>query len=340
MVITLMLALASAFVLSLTFVPAMVALLIRGRVSEREVARDPQAFKNAYEPQLKRAIRHPIPFIAAGAAVFGAAVFVFFSLGRVFIADAGRDQFQSFIRTDSVNFDRAVRQTRSPDRTSDHDFAGSRPRLFQSPEPRVWRRIHAAQRIGHYVILKPKSECRKACARRTTCWRASRRFMAPIVGNGYDITQPIQMRFNELIGGVRSDVAVAVYGDDLETMGATAKRIAGVMAKVPGVADLRVAQTEGFPTFDIKYQSRCDRALRPHPCSTCRYGRCGAWRPPRRTSISMATGDLRLSVRVPSAQRDDLEILGTLPVMLPGANGALPKSVPLRQLVSFGFSEA
>jgi cobalt-zinc-cadmium resistance protein CzcA len=75
---------------------------------------------------------------------------------------------------------------------------------------------------------------------------------APIVGNYYEMSQPIQMRFNELLSGARSDVAVAIYGDDLDQMAATAKRISVVLAKVRGVADLRIAQTQGFPSYDIK----------------------------------------------------------------------------------------
>jgi cobalt-zinc-cadmium resistance protein CzcA len=190
----------------------------------------------------------------------------------------------------------------------------------------------------NYVILKPKSEWPEGVRTKDDVLERIQKVMAPIVGNGYDITQPIQMRFNELIGGVRSDVAVAVYGDDLETMGATAKRIAGVMAKVPGVADLRVAQTAGFPTFDIKFNRD---AIARYGLTMQQVADTVAAALGGRPAGLLFDGDRRFEivVRVPSAQRNDLEILGTLPVMLPSANGALPKSVPLRQLVSFGFSE-
>jgi cobalt-zinc-cadmium resistance protein CzcA len=72
-----------------------------------------------------------------------------------------------------------------------------------------------------------------------------------LVGNNYDVTQPIEMRFNELIGGVRSDVAVKIYGEDLDQLAASAQRVAAVLRKTPGASDVRVAQTTGFPTFDI-----------------------------------------------------------------------------------------
>jgi len=161
---------------------------------------------------------------------------------------------------------------------------------------------------------------------------------APVVGNWYDITQPIQMRFNELIGGVRSDVAVAIYGDDLDQMSASANRIAGVLAKVRGVADLRVAQTQGFPTFDVKFNRDA-------------IGRYGLTMEDVADTVSAALGgrpagllfdgDRRyeIVVRVPNAQRNDLEELGALPIMLPTEKDAVRRSVPLRQLASFGFSE-
>ena len=74
-----------------------------------------------------------------------------------------------------------------------------------------------------------------------------------LVGNNYDVTQPIEMRFNELIGGVRSDVAVKIYGEDLDQLAASAQRVASVLRKTPGSSDVRVAQTTGFPTFDISF---------------------------------------------------------------------------------------
>ena len=77
---------------------------------------------------------------------------------------------------------------------------------------------------------------------------------APLVGDSFEVTQPIEMRFNEMIAGVRSDAgAVGIYGDDLALMARTARQIGAVIAKIPGAADLRVAQTDGFPSFDIRF---------------------------------------------------------------------------------------
>jgi len=161
---------------------------------------------------------------------------------------------------------------------------------------------------------------------------------APIVGNGYDVTQPIQMRFNELIGGVRSDVAVKIYGDNLNQMAATARRIEAVLARIPGTADLRVAQTKGFPTFDIRFDrdaiarvgltvqevaDTAEAALSGHPAGL------------------LFSGDKRFQivVRAPEIDRNDPDAIGALPVLLPPGPDGSSRTVPLRQLASFKLSE-
>src|SRR3546814_16387610 len=74
-----------------------------------------------------------------------------------------------------------------------------------------------------------------------------------LVGNSYEFTQPIEMRFNELISGVRGDVAIKLYGDDLDQMTSTATEIGNVLRSIDGSADVRVEQTGGFPTLDFQF---------------------------------------------------------------------------------------
>jgi cobalt-zinc-cadmium resistance protein CzcA len=337
MVITLMLALASAFVLSLTFVPALVALLITGRVSEREVGFI-RVTKHFYAPLLNTVLEHPIPFIAGGLTVFAASMVVFLSLGRVFMPTLDETNFNlSSVRIPSTSIEQSVKLDLPleraimtlPEVNLVYSKAGTAS-LAADPMP--------PNASDNYVILKPKSEWPQGVTIKDDVLKRIEQVTAPVVGNFYDITQPIQMRFNELIGGVRSDVAVAVYGDDLELMGATAKRIAAVLGRVPGVADLRVAQTEGFPTFDIKF----DRdAIARYGLSMADVADTVSAALGGRGAGLLFDGDRRyeIVVRVPNLQRNDLEALGAMPVMLPGGEGMPRKAVPLRQLAAFGFSE-
>ncbi|MEQ1783874.1 MAG: efflux RND transporter permease subunit, partial [Hyphomonadaceae bacterium] len=154
----------------------------------------------------------------------------------------------------------------------------------------------------------------------------------------YDVTQPIEMRFNELIGGVRSDVAVKVYGDDLGKMNATAQQIAALLKRVPGAADVRVAQTGGFPTFDIRF----DRdAIARYGLSMQEVADTVSTALGGRPAGQLFEGDRRFDivVRLPNAQRNDLDALGALPVMLPAVDGQPRGSVPLRQLATFRFTD-
>ena len=337
MVITLLLALVSAFVLSLTFVPAMVALVIGGRVSETEVAFIRGA-KRIYQPLLRQAVGGPFPFIAGGVAVLGAAVLVFFSLGRVFMPTLDETNFNlSSVRIPSTSIEQSVKL----------DLPLERAILALPEVSLVFSKAGTASLAAdamppnasdNYVMLKPKSQWPAGVRTKDDVLKRIVQVTAPVVGNGYDITQPIQMRFNELIGGVRSDVAVAIYGDDLDQMSGTAKQVETMLSKVAGVADLRVAQTEGFPIFDMKFDrdSIARFGLTMADVADTVEAALGG-----RPAGLLFDGDRRFEivVRVPDAQRNDLEALAALPVMLPETSGKPRRSIPLQQLVNFRFTE-
>ena len=337
MVITLMLALASAFVLSLTFVPAMVALLVRGRVSEVEVPFIARS-KVIYEPWLRRAVDRPWPFIGAGLAVFAAALITFVFVGREFMPTLDEQNLNlSSVRIPSTSIDQSVaidlpleRAVMSlPEVTTVYSKAGTAS-LAADPMP--------PNASDNYIILKPKKDWPAGVTTKAEVIKRIQEKTAPLVGNGYDVTQPIEMRFNELIGGVRSDVAVKVYGDNLDKLSASAQQIAAVLGKVRGAADVRVAQTQGFPTFDIRF----DRdAIARYGLSMQDVADTVSTALGGRPAGQIFEGDRRFDVvvRLPTAQRNDLDTLGALPVMLPPGEGRPRASVPLRQLASFRFTE-
>jgi cobalt-zinc-cadmium resistance protein CzcA len=338
MVITLMLALASAFLLSVTFVPAMAAILFRGKVAEREVA-SIRVAKRLYSPALAIALAHPWSVVAAALATFGVAVVVFSSLGRVFIPTL-----------DEINIDLAsVRiPSISMDQSKDIDFKVERALLTLPEVDLVFSKAGTANLVfdamppnnsDNYVILKPKDQWPPGVRTKEDVQKLIGQVTEPIIGNFYEMTQPIQMRFNELLSGARSEVAVAIYGDDLDQMGTTAKRIARVLAKIPGVADLRIAQTRGFPSLDVQFdRARIARyGLTMEDVADTVAAALGG-----RPAGQLFNGDRRyqIVVRVPDFQRNDLGALGALPVLLPGANTGSHRSyVPLRELARFSFSE-
>jgi len=337
MVITLMLALASAFVLSLTFVPAMVAVMLRKKVAETEV-RVIVATKERYRPWLEHAVARPMPFIGAGIATVAVATVAFTFVGREFMPTLDELNLNlSSVRIPSTSIDQSVaidlpleRAVLSlPEVQTVYSKAGTAS-LAADPMP--------PNASDNYIILKPKSEWPEGVTTKEQVIERIREKTAPMVGNNYDVTQPIEMRFNELIGGVRSDVAVKLYGENLDDLAATAQRIAAVLKKTPGATDVRVPLTSGFPTFDIVF----DRA------AIARYGltvkevadtisTAMAGRP----AGQIFDGDRRFDIviRLPGEQRENLDVLGALPVMLPLSEGQARASVPLRQLVQFWFTQ-
>ncbi len=343
MVITLMLALASAFALSLTFVPAMVALLLSGHVNEEEVKFIRKA-KELYEPWLHRAIARPWPFIGTAVGVFVLALLVFLTIGREFMPTLDEQNLNlSSVRIPSTSIDQSLaidlpleRNVLSlPEVKTVYSKAGTAS-LAADPMP--------PNASDNYIILKPKDEWPAGVTTKDQVIDRIRAKTEHMIGNNYDVTQPIEMRFNELIGGVRSDVAVKLYGENLTQLNVTAQRIAAVLQKVPGAADVRVAQTRGFPTFDIRFDrdaiSRYGLTMKD-VADTVSIALGG------REAGQIFEGDRRFDVvvRLPSAQRSDMDALGAIPVMLPspaflpGIEGTPQMSVPLRRLVNFRFSE-
>ena len=337
MVITLMLALASAFVLSLTFVPAMVAVLLKGRVAETEV-RVITASKSRYLPLLRGAIQRPLPYVAGGLGVLLAGAVAFAFVGREFMPTLDEQNLNlSSVRIPSTSIDQSVaidlpleKAVMSlPEVKMVYSKAGTAS-LAADPMP--------PNASDNYVILKPKSEWPADVTTKAQVIERIREKTAPMVGNNYDVTQPIEMRFNELIGGVRSDVAVKIYGEDLTALASTADKVAGVLRKIPGASDVRVAQTDGFPTFDLAF----DRA------AIARYGLTVkdvadtvSAALAGRTAGQIFEGDRRFDVvvRLPRAERNDLDVLGAVPVMLPANAQGVRESVPLRELVNFRFTQ-
>ena len=336
MAITVMLALAGAFVLSLTFVPAMVAILIRGKVAEKEVKAIAWT-KVRYEPVLRRVVDRPWPWIGGGVATFALAGLIFMSLGREFIPilDEG-DLAMQAIRIPSTSLEQSKMMQMQVEKA-----VSSLPEVAY-----VYSKTGTAEvatdpmpqnASDSFIILKPEDQWPDDVGSKEEIVERVEAKMGTLVGNAFEITQPIQMRFNELIAGVRGDIAVKIYGDDLEQMGTVAAQIASSMGKVEGTADLRVEQTAGFPTLDVQFNRD---AIARYGLSVQDVADTVAAALGGRESGLVFEGDRRFDivVRLANITRDDLDAVGALPVMLPETGGARA-SIPLRELVRFGFSE-
>lgn len=189
-----------------------------------------------------------------------------------------------------------------------------------------------------FIILKPQKEWPEGVKTKAQVVERIEAKVAPLLGNSYEVSQPIQMRFNELIAGVRGDVAIKLYGDDLDKMGLAAAKIGAALESIQGADGVRIEQTAGAPTLDVRF----DRpAIARFGLTVEEVAETVAAALGGRQAGDVFEGDKRfdITVRVPMANRNDLEAIGALPVMLPSANGGMQRSVPLRELVQFRFAD-
>jgi cobalt-zinc-cadmium resistance protein CzcA len=337
MAITIVLALAAAFVLTLTLVPALVAVLIKGKVSETE-GRLMAATRRHYVPLLEKAVAKPWPVVGGGLAFLTAGAITFAMLGQEFIPQLDeQDVALASTRVPSVALEQSLAMQRGveravtalPEVTLMFSKTGTAEVATDPMPPNV---------SDGFVILKPRAQWPAGVADKGDVLRRIEERANRRIGQAYELSQPIRLRFNELIAGVRGDVAIKLYGDDLDALGAAGLRIATVLSAIPGAADVKAEQTAGSPLLDIRF----DRA------AIARYGLTVeevadtvAAALGGREAGAVFEGDRRFEVmvRVDGATRRSLDALAALPVMLPQRGEGPRASIPLAQVASFRFGE-
>lgn len=251
MAFTVALALTGALLLSLTFVPAAVALFVRGKIAERENLLMRGAHR-VYVPLVRAALRYrlTVAFGAAVAVAFGA--WLTARMGSEFIPslDEG-DVALHALRIPGTGVQQAVAMQAQLDR-----------RLASFPEVRhVFAKLGTAEVATDpmppsvsdtFLILKDRADWPDPRKPKLDLVRELEAAAASVPGSNYEFTQPIQMRFNELISGVRADLAVKVYGDDLDVLAALGEEIEAAIAAVSGGADIALEQLTGLPMLNVE----------------------------------------------------------------------------------------
>ncbi|MDP2784418.1 MAG: CusA/CzcA family heavy metal efflux RND transporter [Sulfurimicrobium sp.] len=336
MAFTVVAALLGAMILSVTFIPAAVALLIGDKVSEKE-SRLMLWAKRGYEPMLRLAmLNKPLVLTVTIVAVVLSGLLAT-RMGSEFVPSLNEgDIALHALRIPGTSLTQALEMQTELERT-----------IKQFPEvDKIFAKLGTAEIAtdpmppnvaDNFVMLKPQSEWPDPKRTKADLVDAMQAAVAKVPGNNYEFTQPIQMRFNELLSGVRSDVAVKVFGDDMETMNGTAGEIAEVLEKVPGAADVKVEQTTGLPMLTI----HIDRD------KTARLGvnvgdvqEAIAIAVGGREAGVLFQGDRRFDiiVRLPERLRNDMEAMKQLPIHLPvdEANGqARPAYLQLGDVATF-----
>lgn len=337
MAFTVVFALTAAMLLSLTFVPAMVAVGLGGRIEEKE-NRVVLWLKRGYAPALDRVLAWRWRVVLAAAVLVAGAGFASTRMGTEFMPslDEG-DVALHAMRIPGTSISQSVAMQQVLERE-----------IMTMPEVKlVFSKIGTAEVATDpmppsvadtFVILRPRDEWPDSGKSKAELVAELEALVAKVPGNNYEFTQPIQMRFNELISGVRSDVAVKVYGDDLDTLMDTARAIEAAMSSVDGAADVRVEQTTGLPMLVVD----------PDREAVARLGLSVADVQQVVTTAIGGTeagmlyeGDRRapIVVRLDDRLRNDADRLGDLPIPLPADRADSVRTVPLREVARITIEE-
>ena len=335
MAFTVVIALATAMLISVTFIPAAIAVFVTGRITEKE-NKVMQMAKKIYTPVLDWTLNNKAIVLTLAIASIVLSSLLLTRMGSEFVPslDEG-DIALHALRIPGTSLSQAVVMQQELEKTiktfpqvdSVYAKLGTAEIATDPMPPSV---------ADTFLILKPRSEWPDPSLSKNALIAQMQAAVAEVPGNNYEFTQPIQMRFNELISGVRSDVAVKIFGDDLENMAEIAEKIADVLEKTAGSADVKVEQTTGLPVLTVNI----DRE---------KIARLGINMADVQTAVSIAMngeqagavydGDKRFDivVRLDESQRKDTAMLERLPIKLNIDNK--PTYIRLNEIASLDIAQ-
>ena len=320
MAFTVVAALVGAMILSVTFIPAAVALFIGHRVSETENFLVVQA-KRWYGPLLDRVMTAKAVVLTAAAVAVVLCGLIATRMGSEFVPSLNEGDFAiQALRIPGTSLSQSVAMQQQLEATLKAKF----------PEiDRVFARTGTAEIASDpmppnisdgYIMLKPVSEWPEPRKSRDELLAAIQEVVGKVPGNNYEFSQPIQLRFNELISGVRSDVAVKIFGDDMDVLNKTGEEISSMLQKIPGASEVKVEQTTGLPmlTVNIDRQKASRYGLNVADIQDAVATAIGG-----REAGTLFEGDRRFDilVRLPESLRNDVESMKRLPIPLPRGTG-------------------
>ena len=337
MAFTVVAALMGAMILSVTFIPAAVALFIGNKVSEKENFLLGQA-KRLYAPLLDRVMNAKTVVLSTAAVAVILCGLIATRMGSEFVPNLNEGDFAiQALRIPGTSLSQSVAMQQQIENTLKARF----------PEiERIFARTGTAEIASDpmppnisdgYIMLKPMSEWPEPRKTRDELLAAIQGVIGKIPGNNYEFSQPIQLRFNELISGVRSDVAVKIFGDDMDVLNKTAGEIATMLQKIQGASEVKVEQTTGLPmlTVNIDRQKAARYGLNVADVQETVATAIGG-----REAGTLFEGDRRFDilVRLPESLRNDLEGMKRLPIPLPRSAGGTEvrtNFIPLGEVASF-----
>ncbi|WP_449123826.1 CusA/CzcA family heavy metal efflux RND transporter [Pseudomonas viridiflava] len=326
MAFTVVIALLGAMILSVTFVPAAIAMFVTGKVKEEEgfVMR---TARQRYAPVLGWVLGHRWIAFTLAFVVMVLSGFTASRMGSEFIPSLSEGDFAlQALRVPGTSLTQSVDMQQRLEKAV----------IEKMPEvERMFARTGTAEIAADpmppnisdsYVMLKPQSEWPDPDKSRETLIAELQKAAASVPGSNYELSQPIQLRFNELVSGVRSDVAVKVFGDDMTVLNQTAAKIAAAMQKVPGASEVKVEQTTGLPVLTINIDR--DKAAR-YGLNVADVQDAIATALGGRQAGTLYEGDRRFDmvVRLSEQLRTDVAGLSSLLIPVPASAGSINQQI-------------
>ena len=330
MALTVLFALLGSLVISLTLMPVLAATVLR-----REEEHEPlpmRVFHHLYRPLARLAVYHPVVVSVAAAALVAASIPVAMRLGAEFMPrlDEGDllievNRLPSATLEDSIPLTTRIEQVLGA-------FPEVRTVFCKTGRPEIANDIMGVQQTDVWVMLEPRAAWPPGVTRDDLVERMDRTLKDAVPGANFGFSQPIEMRVDELVAGVKADVAVLVYGDDLQRLGDIGKQVEAVLRDIPGAADVRADWQADVPTLRI--DARQDQLAR-HGIDGIDVMRTVAAMGGIQAGV-VYEGRPRypLMVAFPQAWREDEELVPQIPVDTTGA-----RPVPLGELADIRVEE-
>ncbi|MBE0420278.1 efflux RND transporter permease subunit [Pseudoalteromonas nigrifaciens] len=337
MAFTVVAALIGALIFGVTFVPAAIAVFVRGKVNETENA-VMRGVKKVYKPLLSISLKLPWLMVGIATALVLVLGFKVKNMGAEFLPqlDEG-DIAMHALRITGTGIEQSVQMQKELEQA-----------ILKQPEvANVFSKIGTADVASDpmppnvadtFLMLKPQKQWPNPALNKEELVQQIRTRVNDVPGNNYEFTQPIEMRFNELIAGVRADVALRIYGDDLSVLKEFGEKATGLMRNLAGATDVRLEQMEGLPTLSVT-PMRDHMALLGLSVNDIQQTLAAAVGGVQTGLIFEGDKRFSLLVRLDKRWSSDVSALARLPVALPKDSNPELAFVPLGEVATISIEK-
>jgi len=331
MALTVLCALFGSLILSMTFMPAMASLALPRNPSDKDVWLV-RMIKRLYEPLVRRTIAHPVVTVAIAVSVFAASLPVAAYLGAEFMPRLEEgDLLVEAVRLPSASLEGSIEMSTRIEKEL-LKFPEVRTVFCKTGRPEIANDVMGVHQTDVWVMLRPHQDWPEPKSRDALIEEMSAALESSVPGVAFGFTQPIEMRVDELVAGVKADVAVLLYGDDLAVLGETSKSIERVLRGIPGAVDVKADYQANLTTLTVV----------PRRDALARYGIAAR----QVMDVVAALGGRQVGqvfegrirhpilVRIPEDWRKEVERIAQLPVAAVGGH-----TVPLEELADIRVEE-